>query len=141
MFDCLDTVVRLMRKTATKTGLSTTFHVIKKLSQTSQEKKTAHDQRAVESFFLWFASYFRRRTMPNEINPPNRRAVEPGSGTVTTTVTFEYVIPLSASPIVFDDPNVLLFAQKPSMPKLLAIPLVSDSVCSSISPPGLLIEL
>ena len=51
MFDCLDTVVRLMRKTATKNGhekrprktatkngLSTTVHVIKKLYQTKRSE-------------------------------------------------------------------------------------------------------
>ena len=41
LFDCLDTVVRLMRKTATKTGLSTTVHVIKKLYQTKRKATDA----------------------------------------------------------------------------------------------------
>jgi len=36
MFDSLDTVVRLMRSTATRSGLSTTVHVIKKLYQTKR---------------------------------------------------------------------------------------------------------
>lgn len=44
MFDCLDTVVRLMRKTATKTGLSTTVHVIKKLYQTQRKTTEAFRQ-------------------------------------------------------------------------------------------------
>jgi hypothetical protein len=41
LFDCLDTVVRLMRKTATQTGLSTTVHVIKKLYQTKRKATNA----------------------------------------------------------------------------------------------------
>ena len=41
LFDCLDTVVKLMRKTATKTGLSTTVHVIKKLYQTKRKAADA----------------------------------------------------------------------------------------------------
>ena len=41
MFDCLDTVVRLMRSTATKTGLSTTVHVIKKLYSTKRKATEA----------------------------------------------------------------------------------------------------
>ena len=41
LFDCLDTVVRLMRKTATQTGLSTTVHVIKKLYQTKRKATDA----------------------------------------------------------------------------------------------------
>jgi hypothetical protein len=44
LFDCLDTVVRLMRKTATQTGLSTTVHVIKKLYQTKRKATKAFRQ-------------------------------------------------------------------------------------------------
>ena len=34
LFDSLETVMRLMRKTATQTGLSTTVHVMKKVYET-----------------------------------------------------------------------------------------------------------
>ena len=37
LFDSLETVMRLMRKTATQTGLSTTVHVTKKVYETGPE--------------------------------------------------------------------------------------------------------
>ena len=44
MFDCLVAVVRLMRRTATQTGLSTTVHVIKQLYQTKRKATEAFRQ-------------------------------------------------------------------------------------------------
>ena len=37
LFDTMDTVVRLMRKTSTRTGLTSTVHVIDKFYQTARK--------------------------------------------------------------------------------------------------------
>ncbi len=37
LFDRLDTVVELMRRTSTRTGLRTTVHVIRRLDETGQK--------------------------------------------------------------------------------------------------------
>ena len=80
---------------------------------------------------------------PNSAEPNNQAAAGTGTGlTVLSIRTLVKIRPLSGSPAELEEPKVLLFTQKPNIPKLLAMSLESLVVwLSSSQPLAKLIEL